>query len=244
MKQKLKLLHTSDIHLDDRIGSGGEIGPGQAGLSAVVDAALDHEVDMMLIAGDLFDHNRVKDPCLAFATEQLARVTCPVVMITGNHDCMTDYSVYQRYSPEDAGGHIDFIREDDGASRRYEDLGLTIWARGIVDHHPGHVPLESVPDNDSTGWYLGMTHGFYRDREMQAFSSLISPEEIERSRFDYLALGHVHVFTRMQHGATLAAYAGSPNMAQGVKEMSAALVDLDPNDGASVEQLLLSPGAT
>ena len=42
----------------------------------------------------------------------------------------------------------------------------------------------------------------------------------------------------------LAAYAGSPNFAQGVKDMSAALVDLDPDQGVSVEQLLLSPGAS
>ncbi len=209
---------------------------------SVVDASINHDVDMVLIAGDLFDHNRVKTPCLDFATEQLARIPCPVVMITGNHDCMADYSVYHRYTPEDAGGHVTFIREDEGASRRFEDLGLTVWGRGIVDHHPGHVPLERVPDHDDSGWYLGMTHGFYIEREMQAFSSLITPEEIEQSAFDYLALGHVHVFTRMQHGSTLAAYAGSPNVSQGVKDMSAALVDLDPDQGVSVDQVLLSPG--
>ncbi|MBT6665753.1 MAG: hypothetical protein HOB01_10420, partial [Gammaproteobacteria bacterium] len=80
MKRKLKLLHTSDIHLDDHIGEGADAGPGQVGFTVVIDEAIKHEVDLFLLAGDLFDHNRVKQPCLDFTTEQLSRLECPVVM--------------------------------------------------------------------------------------------------------------------------------------------------------------------
>lgn len=243
MKQSLKLLHTSDIHLDDQIGEGNDTSHGQHGLSAVIDCAIAQNVDMVLLAGDLFDHNRVKQPCLDFATQQLARLSCPLVMITGNHDCMADYSVYHRYDPRDAGSHVTFLQEEAGAVSRFESLGVTIWGRGIVDHHPENKPLEHVPDHEHEGWYLGMTHGYYVNRGAQAFSSLITPDEIERSELDYLALGHVHVYTTMTHGATTAAYCGSPNRGQGVTEMSAALVSLDPASGVTVEKMELTSGA-
>jgi len=164
-------------------------------------------------------------------------------MITGNHDCMADYSVYHRYDPRDAGAHVTFLQEESGSVCRLEDYGVTIWGRGIVDHHPGHKPLESVPRHEHEGWYLGMTHGYYVDRGAEMFSSLITPSEIEESQFDYLALGHVHVFSIMQHGKTVAAYPGSPNLGQGAKEMSVALVDLDPMQGVTVEKISLLPGA-
>ncbi len=244
MTDSLRILHTSDIHLDDRIGTGEDAGPGQVGFESVIDAAIALNVDLFLLAGDLFDHNRVKEPCLEFATEQLARIPCPVVMIAGNHDCLADYSVYHRYNPRDAGDHITFITEEDGELHRFEDLDVTVWGRGIVDHHPDHKPLERIPGHDHDGWYLGMTHGYYVNRGAEVFSSLITPEEIEQSPFDYLALGHVHVFSTMRHGETTAVYSGSPNLGQGSKEMTAALVDLDTEIGVSVDKLSLLPGSS
>ena len=244
MKRSLKLLHTSDIHLDNRIGTGEETSAAQYGMSRVVDTAIASDVDMFLLAGDLFDHNRVKAPCLDFVLEQLARVPCPVVMITGNHDCMADYSIYHQFDPTDAGDHITFLNDEAGETRRFEELDLTIWGRGIVDHHPDNKPLEHVPAHEHDGWYVGMTHGYYVNRGADMYSSLITPDEIARTELDYLALGHVHVFTTMQHGKTLAAYPGSPNLGQGAKEITAALVSLDEDTGVVVDRVDLSPGAT
>lgn len=240
VKRHLKILHTSDIHLDNRVGPDD---PGASGFSTVVDAALEHEVDLFLLAGDLFDHNRVKSHCTEFATEQLARVPCPVVLITGNHDCMAEYTIYDRYDPREAGNHIIFLQEEAGGLHRFDDLGVTIWGRGIVDHHPEHRPMEQVPGHEHEGWFLGMTHGHYVEKDHHEISaserrsSQITPIEIADSSLDYLALGHVHVFRTMQHGETLAVYPGSPNLSQGAKEMTAALVDLCPENGVSVQKL-------
>lgn len=234
------ILHTSDIHLDDKLGAKGEESFAQRGLMNVVDKSLEMDVDVFLIAGDLFDHNRVKSPCLAFASEQLARVRCPVVMITGNHDCMTDYSVYQRYDPREAGSHIHFIQEEEGGVVEFADLGLKIWGKGIVDHHPENKPMQGVPAKDHDDWYIGMTHGYYVERGAGMYSSLITPDEIEESTLDYLALGHVHVFSEIKHGATLAAYPGSPNLNQGTREMTAAHVEFKPGQGVQINRVVMN----
>ena len=233
------ILHTSDIHLDNQVGLDDQASAAEVGLTKVVDKALELDVDLFLLAGDLFDHNRVKDHCLAFATQQLARVHCPVVMIAGNHDCLTDYSVYHRYDPTQAGDHVHFIREEEGAVVHFPALGVKIWGKGIVDHEPANKPLGLLPAHSDDAWNIGMTHGYYVGRGAGMYSSLITPAEIENSRFHYLALGHVHVFSKMQHGDTQAAYSGSPNSDQSGKEITAAHVQLHPQTGVTVERIVL-----
>ena len=78
-------------------------------------------------------------------------------------------------------------------------------------------------------------------REVEEIEPVGSPEEIEASGFDYLALGHVHVFSLMEHGLTKAAYCGSPNTGLGKDDMSAALVELNPQKGVFVNKLDLLP---
>lgn len=238
-----QVLHTSDIHLDNVIGPVGEESPAQRGLISVIDASIALEVDLLLLAGDLFDHNRVKAPCLDFATEQLARATCPVVMISGNHDCLADYSIYHEYDPCDAGDHIYFIRDSDGGVVDLPQQQMTVWGNGIVDHHRENKPLGNMPSerlSDQDHWFVGMTHGLYVDDEESIYSSLITADEIEASPFDYLALGHVHMYRTMSHGGTRAAYPGSPNVGHTGGAMTAAHVSFDPVSGVAVERLILN----
>ncbi len=244
MLREVRLLHTSDVHLDNDIGGPGEESVPQLGFMHVIDKALELEVDMLLLAGDLFDHNRIKQPCLDFVLEQLSRLSCPMVMVTGNHDCLADYSIYHRFDPRDAGGHVHFIQDEAGSHLDFDELGIRIWGRGIVEHHPGHQPLAAEPELHDEYWNLGMTHGYYVNRGAEMFSSLITPEEIEATGFHYLALGHVHVFTEVQHGDTRAVYPGSPNLHQGTREASAAEVTLKPDEGVKVIKIELGKNPT
>jgi len=239
MQRRVRLLHTSDVHLDNDIGGPGDESVPQLGFMHVIDTARELEVDMVLLAGDLFDHNRIREPCLDFVHYQLGRLDCPLVMVTGNHDCLADYSIYHRFDPTEAGPHIHFIQDEAGSHLDFEELGVRVWGRGIVEHHPGHQPLAATPKLHDDFWNLGMTHGYYVDRGAEMFSSLITAEEIEATGFHYLALGHVHVFTEVTLGNTLAVYPGSPNRHQGTRDATAALVTLEPNEGISVTRVQL-----
>ncbi len=227
------------MHLDNNIGGTGEESQGQLGFMAVIDAAIRLDVDFFLLAGDLFDHNRVKEPCLEFTVAQLSRLHCPVVMISGNHDCLADYSIYHKFDPTVADTDLHFLRAPDGEVVEFPAFGLRIWGQGIVEHHPENKPLGNMPTDTFDGWHVGMAHGYYVGRGGESYSSLITPEEIEASTFDYLALGHVHVFTEMVHGDTIAVYPGSPNRGQGAKEQTAAHVVLHPEQGVVINRISL-----
>lgn len=225
------------MHLDNRIGEKGLETTSQLGFMAVIDAALELKVDLFLLAGDLFDHNRVKEPCLAFTVEQLSRLHCPVVMIAGNHDCLADYSIYHQFDPAIAETDVHFIQNPDSESIDFQQFGMRIWGQGIVDHAPENQPLKNVPQDLFEGWHIGMAHGYLNTRGGDSYSSMITEDEIAGSTLDYLALGHVHVFSEMEHNGTRAVYPGSPNLMQGSKESTAAHVVLDPETGVLVNQL-------
>ena len=237
-KPSLSILHTSDVHLDNNIGGPGEESHAQLGFIRVIDRALELEVDLFLLAGDLFDDNRVNESCFEFVNTQLARLTCPVVMVAGNHDCLTDHSVYHRYDPTGAGDHVRFIRDEPGATTEFPELGLTVWGRGIVDHHTDNQPLEYVPPRNSQHWYVGVTHGYYAEQAIMC-SSLITHAEIESSGLDYLALGHFHAYQLIEAGNTVAAYPGSPNRDLHNQELTAAHIRLCPDDGVRINRVLL-----
>src|SRR5439155_24719984 len=85
------VLHTSDCHLGTSARCDEE-----AAFERAMARARDERVDAVLIAGDLFDHVRVSEETLRWTAEQFGRLTCPVVVIRGNHDDFDGRSVHER----------------------------------------------------------------------------------------------------------------------------------------------------
>ena len=78
---KIRLMHTSDTHL----GADWRPAGAAAAFRAVVDAAAAFPADALLVVGDVFDHARIADETLEFFLQQVARLSCPVVVLPG--DC-------------------------------------------------------------------------------------------------------------------------------------------------------------
>ncbi|MBM3346610.1 MAG: DNA repair exonuclease [Betaproteobacteria bacterium] len=206
MIRPLTIAHTSDVHLID----GDEGANVRAAFARVVDAVLLHEAGLFLIAGDLFDHNRICGDVIDFVYAQLARVKCPTVIISGNHDNSEQDAVLARMDFGRAGAHVMLIDDAGGVVLEFPELHATVWGRCMEDHHPAHRPLAGFPSRTRDLWHIGMAHGFYSDDANADRSSLITAAEIGASGFDYLALGHVHCHRQLRHGATLAVYPGAP----------------------------------
>src|SRR6478752_2398139 len=188
-RPRLRLLHTSDVHV-------GEVPIVRlAGLVAFIDAANALQVDAALIAGDLFDSVRVTQDEIDATLTHLARLEMPVVITTGNHDALGAPSIHERISLRDAGAHVHFLDHPDGSHAVLEDLRLTVWARAMVDHHPGNDPLLGYTPQVEDHWQVAMAHGHYfADHETPDRSSPVLSKQIGALGCDYLALGHWHRF--------------------------------------------------
>ena len=238
MVRPLKIAHTSDVHLHD--GDDGQ--HVRDAFARVIDTVLDARSDLFLIAGDLFDHNRIQGDVIDFVYEQLSRVPCPTIVIAGNHDCWEERSVLQRMDFRLAGHHVTLLDEIEGTQVEFPELHATVWGRCMLDHVPANKPLAGSPPRKRSLWHIGMAHGLYTDDPDSDRSSLITPQEIAESGFDYLALGHVHVHRQMRHGTTLACYPGVPAPYYGTAQSGQmALVELTPGAGARVIARELEP---
>lgn len=235
-RPRLRLLHTSDVHIgDDPIQPGARLDS----FKAVVDAALEQDVDAVLIAGDLFDNARIEDDVVAQTIKELSRLRQPTIVIPGNHDCVDKESLYLRVDLREAGPHIHFVGDPAGQLLVFENLGMSVWARGIEEHHPGHKPLAGYTAGDPQLWRIGLTHGHFVPRGEEDYrSSTILEDEIAQLECDYLALGHWHRFVDVSAEGVTAFYCGSPGEEISVFP-SANLVTLDPVGGVIVDRIPL-----
>ena len=93
----MRLLHTSDWHLGRSFHGASLLGEQEAAIVRIADLAREHDVDAVLIAGDLYD--RAIPPAEAVelfnrALAQLSAGGTAVVAIAGNHDSHVRVSVY------------------------------------------------------------------------------------------------------------------------------------------------------
>lgn len=88
----MKILHTSDWHLNDRLGRIERQGDIAARLEEIAGYLEEHKVDVMVVAGDLLSqYNRIEE--VKAAIEQVNKIFKPfllkggtIVAISGNHD--------------------------------------------------------------------------------------------------------------------------------------------------------------
>jgi DNA repair exonuclease SbcCD nuclease subunit len=242
-RRRIKIIHTSDVHLESDTFGKSEEGKKyrrriQVAFQKVVDKVIEEDADLFLIAGDLFDSNRVHESGIEFAHKELARVPCPVVLIPGNHDCYDARSIYKKFDFSAAGRHVYTITAEEGEVIELPHLDATVWGKGMVEHDHKYRPIAGVVPRHRDYWHIGMAHGYFVDEDGLQRSSLILPHEVAQSGLDFLALGHVHVFTDLSQGTTKACYPGTPApLHLGVNEGgSYVLAVLDPAEGVSFVQ--------
>jgi len=217
-----RILHTSDLHLASCAEKDCRI------LRGVVQLAEASRVDLVLIAGDLFESNAVEDDLVSFVAEQLGNLSACVAILPGNHDCLDQDSVFHRSPFRGNHSNIRVLKEPQGETLHWPDLGISLWGRPIISENIR--PLDGLPRPELNGhWNIAAAHGYYVSSAASAalFPSYhISREEIINSRRDYIALGHVPVFKCVCEEPVKAFYSGSPSFGGTV-----AIVDLDEETG-------------
>jgi DNA repair exonuclease SbcCD nuclease subunit len=238
------VLHTADVHLDsDSYGNPAERAAhrerGRRVFQRIVDRALTDQVDLLLIAGDLFDHNRVRDETVEFVRTELDRlrqpVIIPAVILPGNHDSLHTNAIHDRHDLTAGASHIHVIRRLNGETIDLPELDAVVWGRAMEEHEPEFQPLAHIPGRDDRRWCLAMAHGFfYEDRQRPERSSPIFADEVRDTGWDYLALGHQHVRTDVSQGRVAAWYAGAPVIEWGGGHPEGAVLCIDCSEEAGI----------
>lgn len=200
-RRAVRLLHTSDVHVGETEGD-------VATLASVIQIAAAHDVDAVLVVGDLFDHNRVKTPVVEAVAALFGRLDVPVVILPGNHDSLVAGGVYDRVAFPD---NVQVISDPVGETVSLADLDVDVWGRP----HAGYddfTPFEGLPGRSGSTWQVALAHGhLVRGGDDLRRAYLITADEIAGSDRDYVALGHWDVAHAVDAGPVRSWYSGSPS---------------------------------
>jgi len=208
------VVHSSDIHVCEGFTEPVHAGDGTAGLRVVLAAARALRADVVVLAGDTFEHNRLSAPLLDRTAQLLDAAGLPVVILPGNHDPAIPDSVFHRDAIAGlANVHVLGVTHEEAVL--FPDLSLEIWGNAHRDYSDMD-PLSRRRPRHSF-WQIAVAHGHYTpapDRTTKLRPSwLIGADEIDATDADYVALGHWNSPARVGTGAVEAHYSGSPDHA-------------------------------
>src|SRR5579883_1347815 len=207
--QAVLIAHSSDLHLASETRQEDDL----ARLQSVLDTAAAAGADALLLAGDIFDHNRVKLPLIDAVGRRLQDAGLPVIILPGNHDCLAVGSVYRRGGLGEVP-NVDVLGITADELLPLAGLDLEVWGRP----HPDHVdmaPLRDPAPRGSARWRIAMAHGHWVSGPQDLHRSwLIHQEELDALQADYLALGHWDLATKIGAGDLPAYYSGSPDLSK------------------------------
>ena len=224
----LRIIHTADVHLGARHDDLGEQAAAQrerqfAAFKAAIDLALAEKVDLVLIAGDLFDSNvqpRRSVERVAAELKRLADGRIRTVIIPGTHDVYDRASIYRAYDlPAMAGAKPDdgmiTVLDPDHPTVHLGTIDTVVSGQVFGTKRAPYSPLRdsaaTVAASPAATWHIGLVHGSLSipgktDRD----DVVITTDEIAASGLDYLALGHWHSAQPGKAGSVTYAYAGAP----------------------------------
>jgi DNA repair protein SbcD/Mre11 len=244
----LRLLHTADVHLGARHADLGDRAATQrerqfAAFAATIDLALAEKVDLVLIAGDLFDSNVQPRRSVERAAAQLKRLVearIRVVIAPGTHDVFDRASIYRAYDLAALAGAVGSdlvtVLDPDHPDVHLRPLDAVVHGRCFPTKRAPESPLlgfDAARDERAT-WHIGLLHAAVAiEGRTDGDDVVITTGEIEASHLDYLALGHWHSMSKGKAGATTYAYPGAPEPVALDQDRAGnvLLVTLDSTDG-------------
>ncbi len=217
----LKVLHTADWHLGKRFVSFNEtdrVKLTRARLDVIdriLSTAEHNAVNAVLCAGDLFDGpqpERIWWKGLAEMFSKRHWSDRPVVLLPGNHDPLTERSVYHRSHPfRDA--LPDWVHVVDR-----DDFELELGTKAVLVARPCRrqagqddnallLPAREAGDERIR---IGMVHGSTFDMPGHQTNFPIAKDAAERRGLDYLAVGDTHAWKVYPPPASPTVYPSAP----------------------------------
>lgn len=251
----MKLLHLADLHIGKRVYEYSMLEEQKHVLLQAFKMAKEHQVDAVLIAGDVYDKSiptvegvRLFDTFLT----ALKKVKIPVFIISGNHDSAERLS-FGRHLFENAEIYISGTYEDEILKKTLTDEFGEVDIYLLPFLKPQQIEVredEEKPQDytEAVRLVLGrlplnknnrnvlVAHQFVggmgnepdrTDSETQSVGGVDMVDYRVFDAFDYVALGHLH--GAQQVGRKTVRYAGSPvkySFSESRQEKSATLVTL------------------
>jgi exonuclease SbcD len=198
--KKITFIHAADLHLDSPMTGLSHL-PQKiferikestfAALKNLTDAAIEQQVDFVILAGDLFDEEdrsvraqtRLRKEMLRLKEHQIE-----VYIVYGNHDHLNGSWIHLDM-PENV--HI-FKDEVEIKIFRKENTSVHLYGFSYPVRHVTENMTEDYKKMEGADFDIGILHGHSDGASEHGRYAPFQVKELVAKKFDYWALGHIH----------------------------------------------------
>jgi exonuclease SbcD len=197
----MKFIHAADIHLDTPLQglvhyAGAPVNEirnaTRRAFEKVLDAALTHQVDFIIIAGDLYDVGLKSFESALFFNRQMTRMKdagIDVFLIHGNHDAAS--KLIKQLRPP-ANVHVFRSSEPQTFGRDVLHLPVAIHGQSFATPQVTDDLAANYPPPLSDAFNIGVLHTNLSGISEHANYAPCSLDTLRNKGYQYWALGHVH----------------------------------------------------
>lgn len=201
----IKFIHAADLHLDTPFLGLEQLStdlstvmreaPFQS-FQKIVDQAIEHSVDFVLLAGDLYNTQKINIQAQSRFIKQLKRldqVAIPVFLIRGNHDYLTKET--QTLTLPLPGNVYTYSKEViTHAIKTKNNKKVAVSGFSYESQWVQTRKIQEYPERrENVDMHIGMLHG-----DVESVVSTggnyapFTVDELRKKNYDYWALGHIH----------------------------------------------------
>ncbi|MDO6462292.1 DNA repair exonuclease [Granulosicoccaceae sp. 1_MG-2023] len=196
---EFRFIHAADLHLDSPLHGleRYEGAPVEAirsatrqAFEALVELAIEREVSLVLLAGDIYDGDWKDFSTGLYLVKQLKRLGdagIEVCLISGNHDAQSQMT--KRLPWPDNVCSLSVRKPE---TRLYEGLKVAVHGQGFVRREVTDDLTEHYPTALPGYLNIGLLHTSLDGKPGHAPYAPCTVEGLRRIGYDYWALGHVH----------------------------------------------------
>lgn len=260
----MRILHTADLHIGKSVHDFSMLEDQRAILTQITEILRREKIDVMLLAGDIYDRTVPSAQAVTLLDEFLTKVSrmkIPVIAISGNHDSPERLEflngvlekqgifisgiykdVLKKVTLEDSYGKVTFICLP---YFRSGELGLKS-SQEVAEKLLAEAEIDTTQRNVLLTHYFVTDHG--RAPELSDSETALQVGGIDNVEaevfedYDYVALGHIH--RPQQIGDRMMYYAGSPlkySFSEANQEKSVTIITLKEKGDITVTKESLKP---
>ncbi len=209
MPDTVKILHTADLHLGAELSYLGKNAAERRSemllcFERLLELGKKENIDLFLIAGDLFDNNAVSGDIATSVFQKISQYDFPVLYAAGNHDPLSSDSPF--ITADRLPDNLIVLGTND-ESRKINDKNVTVYGKSFSSvYMKGQDSFGIAADSDTVN--IMLMHG---DTTVGSEYNFLSQTFLLSSDMDYIALGHIHKYSSvLKAGKTYYAFPGCP----------------------------------
>ncbi len=195
----MRFLHTADLHLDSPLRGldryeGAPVdevrGATRRAFENLITTALREQVDLVVIAGDLYDGDWLDHNTGLFFTKsvtQLAEAGIAVAIVRGNHDAASRLTKALRLP-----GNVHLLADSRPETKILAEIGVALHGQSFSTAAVSDDLAAGYPAPVPGCFNLGLLHTSLTGRPDHAPYAPTTLDVLRGKGYDYWALGHVH----------------------------------------------------